>query len=138
MSKKDVVVGLDIGTTKICCIVGEIVEAGNPPIDLIVCHSPGTLKGDLAEQKAIEAVFSKNIPLMTTNKWKIGQTLGASGALSIEFALLTFHHQCAVGLPYTDTPDFSGFLQTKKLNHILINTAGFGGNMVSILLSKNH
>lgn len=28
MSKKDFVVGLDIGTTKICCIVGEIHEVG--------------------------------------------------------------------------------------------------------------
>ncbi len=36
MSKKDFVVGLDIGTTKICCIVGEIVENGpNPIIDII-------------------------------------------------------------------------------------------------------
>ncbi len=35
-NKKDFVVGLDIGTTKICCIVGEIVEAGpNPVIDII-------------------------------------------------------------------------------------------------------
>jgi cell division protein FtsA len=36
MSKKDFVVGLDIGTTKICCIVGELIEAGpNPVIDII-------------------------------------------------------------------------------------------------------
>ncbi len=36
MSKKDFVVGLDIGTTKICCIVGEIAEAGaQPRIDII-------------------------------------------------------------------------------------------------------
>jgi cell division protein FtsA len=36
MSKKDFVVGLDIGTTKICCIVGEVAEAGpNPVIDIV-------------------------------------------------------------------------------------------------------
>lgn len=36
MSKKDFVVGLDIGTTKICCIVGEVHERGpNPTIDII-------------------------------------------------------------------------------------------------------
>lgn len=36
MSKRDVVVGLDIGTTKICCIVGEVLERGpNPVIDII-------------------------------------------------------------------------------------------------------
>lgn len=36
MSKKDLVVGLDIGTTKICCIVGEVVEPGNPAVIDIV------------------------------------------------------------------------------------------------------
>jgi cell division protein FtsA len=49
MSKKDVVVGLDIGTTKICCIVGEIVEAGpRPMIDIIgigTAPSVGLRKG---------------------------------------------------------------------------------------------
>ncbi len=49
MSKKDVVVGLDIGTTKICCIVGEIVEGGlNPIIDIVgigTAPSTGLRKG---------------------------------------------------------------------------------------------
>lgn len=44
MSKKDFVVGLDIGTTKICCIVGEIVENGPQPIiDIVgIGTSPST------------------------------------------------------------------------------------------------
>ena len=49
MSKKDFVVGLDIGTTKICCIVGEIVEAGpHPIIDIVgigTAPSTGLRKG---------------------------------------------------------------------------------------------
>jgi cell division protein FtsA len=49
MSKKDFVVGLDIGTTKICCIVGEIVEGGpHPIIDIIgigTAPSTGLRKG---------------------------------------------------------------------------------------------
>lgn len=48
-SYKDFVVGLDIGTTKICCIVGEIVEAGpQPVIDIIgigTAPSHGLRKG---------------------------------------------------------------------------------------------
>ncbi|MBC7693464.1 MAG: cell division protein FtsA [Methylotenera sp.] len=46
MSKKDFVVGLDIGTTKICCIVGEIAEHGM--IDIIgigTAPSVGLRKG---------------------------------------------------------------------------------------------
>lgn len=48
-SKKDFVVGLDIGTTKICAIVGEIVEGGPEPIvDIIgigTAPSNGLRKG---------------------------------------------------------------------------------------------
>lgn len=50
MSKKDFVVGLDIGTTKICCIVGEITETSGPQpiIDIVgigTAPSSGLRKG---------------------------------------------------------------------------------------------
>ena len=51
MSKKDFIVGLDIGTTKICCIVGEVSDAGEgrePTIDIIgigTAPSTGLRKG---------------------------------------------------------------------------------------------
>lgn len=49
MSKKEIVVGLDIGTTKICCIVGEVVEQnGSSAIDIVgigTAPSAGLRKG---------------------------------------------------------------------------------------------
>src|SRR5438094_863867 len=49
MSKKDFFVGLDMGTTKICCIVGEISEQGpNAVIDIVgigTSPSAGLRKG---------------------------------------------------------------------------------------------
>ncbi len=49
MSKKDFVVGLDIGTTKICCIVGELVESNlSTEIDIVgigTAPSTGLRKG---------------------------------------------------------------------------------------------
>ena len=49
MSKKDFVVGLDIGTTKICCIVGEITDNGTQTsIDIVgigTAPSSGLRKG---------------------------------------------------------------------------------------------
>jgi len=49
MSKKDFVVGLDIGTTKICCIVGELVDGvPHPGIDIVgigTAPSSGLRKG---------------------------------------------------------------------------------------------
>jgi cell division protein FtsA len=49
MSRKDIVVGLDIGTTKICCIVGEVSESGpQASIDIVgigTAPSTGLRKG---------------------------------------------------------------------------------------------
>ncbi|MFK8105376.1 MAG: beta-ketoacyl synthase N-terminal-like domain-containing protein [Saprospiraceae bacterium] len=102
-------------------------------VDLVVCHSPGTCQGDLAERKAIQRLFGKNIPALTTNKWKIGHTLGASGAMSMEMVILMLQQQSLVASP----PWLSTAKTPEKLERILFNAIGFGGNAVSLLLRKN-
>lgn len=100
-------------------------------IDIIVMHAPGTIKGDISEIKAIEKIFCNKLPALTTNKWKIGHTFGASGALSIEFAILMLQHQEFISVPFIENQK-----SPKRIKNILINAVGFGGNAVSILLSK--
>ncbi len=100
-------------------------------VDVIVMHAPGTKKGDLSEFKAISTIFCNKIPFLTTNKWKLGHTFGASGMLSIEFALLMLRYQKAIDVPFVAKQK-----QPKQLKKILVNAVGFGGNAVSILLSK--
>ena len=100
-------------------------------IDVIVTHTPGTIKGDLAEFKAIEKVFCNKIPFLTTNKWKLGHTFGASGLLSLELAILMLQHQQVVEVPYIKIQN-----QPKFIRKVLVNAVGFGGNAVSVLLSK--
>lgn len=99
-------------------------------IDIIVTHTPGTIKGDLAEINAIKKIFNNKTPALTTNKWKIGHALGASGLLSIEMAILMLIHQEFIAVPFINEK------QPKQIKKILINAVGFGGNAVSILLSK--
>jgi len=100
-------------------------------VDAIVMHAPGTLKGDSSEYKAIQKVFGEHLPMLTTNKWKVGHTFGASGMLSIEMAVLMMEKQMFIGIPYLNTPSVSA-----NLRKVLINAVGFGGNAVSILISK--
>ena len=100
-------------------------------VDVIVMHAPGTLKGDSSEFKAIQKIFGNDLPMLTTNKWKIGHTLGASGMLSIEFAILMLEHQEFIGVPFTNIPN-----SKKSIQKVLINAVGFGGNAVSVLLTK--
>jgi len=99
-------------------------------IDVIVMHAPGTVKGDLAEYNAIEKVFCNKIPFLTTNKWKVGHTFGASGMLSIEMAILMLRHQEFIKVPHTNE-----FTKPLKIRKVMVNAVGFGGNAVSILLS---
>jgi 3-oxoacyl-(acyl-carrier-protein) synthase len=100
-------------------------------VDVIVMHAPGTKTGDLTELRAIQKVFGENLPSLTTNKWKTGHTFGASGMLSIELAILMMQHDMFVGVPFTEVKT-----QSKSIGKVLVNAVGFGGNAVSILLSK--
>ncbi|WP_426062625.1 beta-ketoacyl synthase N-terminal-like domain-containing protein [Flavobacterium sp. DSP2-3-1] len=99
-------------------------------VNAIVMHAPGTIRGDLTEYKAIQKVFGESLPLLTTNKWKIGHTFGASGILSMELAILMMQHNKFIGVPFAEVQ-----IQTKPIKKVLINAVGFGGNAVSILLS---
>lgn len=99
-------------------------------VDVIVMHAPGTIKGDLTEYKAIEIVFGECFPLITTNKWKIGHTFGASGMLSLELAILMMQHDTFIGVPFAKAQ-----IQTKSIRKVMVNAVGFGGNAVSVLLS---
>ena len=101
-------------------------------VDAVVTHAPGTRKGDWAELNAIKAVFGDRLPLITSNKFKIGHTFGASGGMSLEMALLMLaHHQ------FIENPFFKNEAEKPKtLNTIMVNAVGFGGNAVSVIVGK--
>ena len=95
-------------------------------------HAPGTLKGDRSEYVAIETIFGEHKPFLTTNKWKLGHTFGASGLLSVELAILMLQHQKVIAVPFAAPQK-----NPKQLKTILVNAVGFGGNAVSVLLTQN-
>ncbi len=99
-------------------------------VDVIVMHAPGTIKGDLSEYNAITKIFGESLPLLTTNKWKIGHTFGASGMLSIEMAIMMLQHNQFIEVPFNKKQE-----QKKPLQKVLVNAVGFGGNAVSVLLT---
>jgi 3-oxoacyl-(acyl-carrier-protein) synthase len=100
-------------------------------VDVVVLHAPGTIKGDLSEVAAIKKVFGKDIPALTTNKWKVGHSFGASGLLSLELAVLMLQHKEFIGVPFVGYDSVP-----KQINKIMVNAVGFGGNAVSILLGN--
>ncbi|WP_300566690.1 beta-ketoacyl synthase N-terminal-like domain-containing protein [Flavobacterium sp.] len=107
-------------------------------VDAIVMHAPGTIQGDLSEYKAIQKVFGPStgsgqveLPMLTTNKWKIGHTFGSSGILSVELAVLMMQHQKFIHVPFVKAQK-----ERKQIKKVLVNAVGFGGNAVSVLLTK--
>ena len=104
-------------------------------IDAIVLHAPGTVVGDQAELTAIRAVFGENIPVLTSNKMLLGHTLGASAALSLEYAIWMLHHQRYLDFPYP------ALIQNSPLNipvrRVMLLSAGFGGNAVALVVRKS-
>ena len=97
-------------------------------VDVVIPHATGTIKGDEAEYHALREVFGQNLPRLTSNKWKIGHTFAASGALAIEMAVLMLQNQQFLPLPYLKKE------AEAPLRNILINATGFGGNAVSVLI----
>ncbi|MEP2278209.1 beta-ketoacyl synthase N-terminal-like domain-containing protein [Maribacter sp.] len=101
-------------------------------VDAIVMHAPGTIKGDSSEYNAIKEVFGDDMPKLTTNKWKIGHTFATSGMLNLELAVLMLRNNKMVSVPFLEKKS-----KERNLRKIVVNAVGFGGNAVSILISKN-
>ncbi|RAV29534.1 beta-ketoacyl synthase N-terminal-like domain-containing protein [Sinomicrobium soli] len=98
-------------------------------VDVVVMHAPGTIRGDASERNAIKRVFGEKLPALTTNKWKVGHSFGASGMLSLEFAVLMLKNRQFVKVPFDH-----GQEAPQHIRKIMVNAVGFGGNAVSILL----
>ncbi|MGA8853668.1 MAG: beta-ketoacyl synthase N-terminal-like domain-containing protein [Christiangramia sp.] len=100
-------------------------------IDAVVMHAPGTIGGDLAEVNAVKSIFQDKLPAITSNKWKTGHSFAASGILSLQMAVLMLQHQQFLPVPFSEFQQ-----QPDKLENILVNSVGFGGNAVSILIGR--
>ncbi len=112
-------------------MTGALSSHDPSSVDAIIMHAPGTMKGDLAEMKAINKVFPNEAPFCTSNKWKVGHSLGASGMLSLELALFMLDENILHKTPYVNQS-----YKSREIKRILINTVGFGGNAASLLLEK--
>ncbi|MBD0776990.1 hypothetical protein HPE56_04215 [Maribacter sp. ANRC-HE7] len=68
--------------------------------------------------------------MLTTDKWKVGRTFGASGMLGLEFTLLMLRHNGFIDIPFGMQDKKPG-----KIRPVMVNAVGFGGNAISVLLS---
>ncbi|MEI6324716.1 MAG: beta-ketoacyl-[acyl-carrier-protein] synthase II, partial [Gemmataceae bacterium] len=114
-------------------------------VGYINAHGTSTPLGDIAETKAIKAVFgthSKSLAISST-KSMLGHLLGASGGVEAIATILSLHEQVLHPTINLDNPDPECDLdyipnQARKtaLNFALSNSFGFGGHNSSVVFGR--
>lgn len=118
-----------------------LVQAGAQAasVDHVNAHGTGTRLNDVSEAAAIESVFGRDVPIVST-KGYTGHLLGAAGgseaAIAI-FALVEGWIPASLGASPVD-PKVTARIATERTSgtfrRVLSNSFAFGGNNVSVLL----
>lgn len=125
-------------------INGALQTAGISPSDVsyVNAHGTGTENNDYTEVHGMNQIFEV-VPTYASTKSYTGHTLAAAGAIEAVYSLLSIKHQETYPTLnwQTQMPEFSSKPQTEfvanaKIDHVLSNSFGFGGNCSSLLISK--
>lgn len=101
-------------------------------VGAVVLHAPGSRLGDEAELKAVRRVFGDTLACST--KHLTGHTYGASGMLSLGLAEALLEGMSWPGFPYLSRQPSSDPLGPEDA--VVINSAGFGGNAISLVVNR--
>ncbi|RTL58689.1 MAG: beta-ketoacyl-[acyl-carrier-protein] synthase II [Sphingobacteriales bacterium] len=130
-------------------MIEALNDAGMKPedIDYINVHGTSTPLGDIAETKAIQAVFGEhayNLNISST-KSMTGHLLGAAGAIEAIASINAVVHDIVPPTinHFTDDPGLDPKLnftfntaQKRTVRAALSNTFGFGGHNASVIVKK--
>lgn len=112
-------------------------------IDYINVHGTATPNNDLSEGRALIRMFGTNkVPDFSSTKPYTGHTLAAAAAIEAVFSILTLQNDIIFPNLNFKTPmeEFNlcpqVTLKYKKINHVLSNSFGFGGNCSTLIFSK--
>ena len=137
--------GLGAKNTMIAALEDANIEPS--AIDYVNVHGTSTPLGDIAEVKAIQAVFGEhayNLNISST-KSMTGHLLGAAGAIEAIACIMAVKHDIVPPTinHFTDDPEFDPRLnftfneaQKRTVNVAISNTFGFGGHNTSVIMKK--
>jgi 3-oxoacyl-[acyl-carrier-protein] synthase-1 len=133
------------GTGSYLAMSGALKKSGLQPsdIDYINLHGTGTQNNDIAEGTAIKRLFEPHFPKMSSTKSYTGHTLGGSGGIEAVFSVLAIENgiiypNLRLKTPMKELPFIpeTNFIKNVKIDHVLSNSFGFGGNCTSLIFSK--
>lgn len=116
-------------------------EAGCPAgmIDHVNAHGTGTRLNDVSEAAAIEALFGRDVPVVSTKSYT-GHMLGAAGATEAAMAILAIREGWIPASLRADPVDeriaIDVGLERREgvFRHVVSNSFAFGGNNVSVVI----
>jgi len=125
----------------------EDAEIDASKIDYINVHGTSTPLGDIAEVKAIQAVFGDHAYKLNISSTKsmTGHLLGAAGAIEAIACVMAVKNDMVPPTinHVTDDPEIDTKLnftfnaaQQRTVNYALSNTFGFGGHNTSVIVKK--
>ena len=123
----------------------KISNVGPEAVDYVKTHGPSTVVGDVVECQGISRVLGnhkKNV-LINSTKSLMGHSLGAAGAIEAIVCVKSLldqkvHVSANINKvdPLIDVP-IALETQSKKLDYVLSNSFGFGGQNCSILFKRD-
>ncbi|MDP2176472.1 MAG: beta-ketoacyl-ACP synthase II [Bacteroidota bacterium] len=125
----------------------EEAQLSPKDIDYINVHGTSTPLGDVAELKAISAVFGEHAYNMNISSTKsmTGHLLGGAGAAESVATIMAMKHNLVPPTinHFTDDENIDARLnltfnkaQSKNINYALSNTFGFGGHNATVVFKK--
>ena len=120
----------------------EMAHLQPADVHYVNAHGTGTPNNDQSESAALRRVFAQNMPPVSSTKSFTGHTTSASGSIEIVICLLAMQHGfipaslgCSTADPACITP--TAGLTGVKIEHVLCNSFGFGGNDSALVLSAH-
>ncbi|MCQ2066996.1 MAG: beta-ketoacyl synthase chain length factor [Bacteroidaceae bacterium] len=111
-------------------------------IDYVNAHGTGTVNNDDSESQALKRVFPDCLPEISSTKSFTGHTTSASGSIETVICILAMQHGFTPASLGWSVPSENCIVPTMghsgvRLNHVMCNSFGFGGNDSSIILSRS-
>lgn len=123
---------------------GALSEAKTSPeqVDYVNAHGTATGNNDLTEVTGFDKLFDI-IPPFNSTKSYTGHTLAAAGAIEAVFSLLSMKYgelypslNCSTPIAPVNQLPITKFVSQQKIETVLSNSFGFGGNCTSLLFKK--
>ncbi len=125
-------------------MTGALRMAGLQPKDIqyINAHGTGTPDNDASESAAFKRVFGADLPDMSSTKSYTGHTTSAAGSVETVICLLAMENDFVPASLGWQHPMPDGVIPSPgrtgvKLDYVMCNSFGFGGNDSSLILSKS-